>query len=102
MGPKRAYKRSISSKRRDKIYLDYLQNRRGSTLAAPYCVRPKPGATVSAPLNWSEVESGLTIEEFTIHAMLDRINESGDLWSGAYEKVVDLKPLIDKIKQIQD
>lgn len=38
------------AKRKKKVYLDFLQNRRGQTLAAPYSVRPKPGATVSTPL----------------------------------------------------
>src|SRR6185437_13951691 len=38
------------AKRKNKIYLDYLQNRKGQTLAAPYCLRPKPDATVSTPL----------------------------------------------------
>ena len=44
--------RSVS-KRSDKIYIDFLQNRKGQTIAAAYSVRPKPGATVSTPLDWT-------------------------------------------------
>jgi DNA ligase D-like protein (predicted polymerase)/DNA ligase D-like protein (predicted 3'-phosphoesterase) len=70
------------AKRRGKIYLDYLQNRRGATLAAPYCVRPQPGATVSAPLTWSELEAAkVRPGDFTIKNMAKRIENVGDLWA---------------------
>jgi DNA ligase D-like protein (predicted polymerase)/DNA ligase D-like protein (predicted 3'-phosphoesterase) len=68
------------AKRRGKIYLDFLQNRRGATLAAPYCVRPRPLATVSAPLKWTELTSSLRPEQFTIKNMLSRLQKVGDLW----------------------
>src|SRR5581483_9558356 len=54
------------AKRKKKIYLDYLQNRKGQTIAAPYSVRPHPGATVSTPLEWDEVKKGLDPGDFTI------------------------------------
>jgi DNA ligase D-like protein (predicted polymerase)/DNA ligase D-like protein (predicted 3'-phosphoesterase) len=68
-------------KRRKKIYLDFLQNRRGQTLAAPYCVRPRPRAPVSTPLEWSEVKAGLKPEDFTIKNILKRLKRVGDLWA---------------------
>ncbi len=68
------------SKRKKKVYLDFLQNRRGQTLAAPYSVRPQPGATVSTPLLWSEVNEKLDPTKFTIRNMLERIDKKGDLW----------------------
>lgn len=68
-------------KRRGKIYLDFMQNSRGQTLAAPYCVRPRPHATVSAPLKWEELNKSLSPEQFTLHTMAQRINKVGDLWS---------------------
>ena len=55
------------AKRKGKIYLDYLQNRSIQTIAAPYSLRPKPGATVSMPLAWEEVKPGLKIQDFTIY-----------------------------------
>ncbi|WP_310590554.1 DNA ligase D [Dyadobacter sp. CY323] len=57
--------RAIKS-RNGKMYLDFLQNRPGATLAAPYSVRPKPGATISMPLHWEEVKPGLKMSDFTI------------------------------------
>jgi bifunctional non-homologous end joining protein LigD len=68
------------ARRRGKIYLDFLQNRRGQTLAAPYCVRPRPGATVSAPLKWNEVKRGLEPTDFTLRNMKQRVDKLGDLW----------------------
>src|SRR6185503_2167771 len=49
----------LPAKRQGKVYLDFLQNRKGQTLAAPYSARPHPGAPVSTPLEWSEVNEKL-------------------------------------------
>ncbi len=73
-----------------KIYLDYLQNRRGQTLAAPYCLRPRPHAPVSAPLTWSEVKSGLKINDFNITTMRSRLVEKGDLFDRVLGKGIDM------------
>ncbi|MEC8682115.1 MAG: ATP-dependent DNA ligase, partial [Bacteroidota bacterium] len=83
--------------RKGKIYLDYLQNRKGQTLAAPYCVRPKPGATVSAPLEWKEVKAGLQINQFTIKTMLDRLAEQGDLFAGVLGMGIDMAAALKKL-----
>src|SRR6185369_12704107 len=61
------------TKRGDKVYLDYLQNRHGQTIVAPFSVRPLPGATVSMPLRWDEVVDGLNPIAFTIRSALDRM-----------------------------
>jgi bifunctional non-homologous end joining protein LigD len=60
-------------RRGGKVYIDYLQNGRGKLLVAPYCVRPLPGAPVSTPLRWSEVEPGLDIRRFTIRSVPRRV-----------------------------
>jgi bifunctional non-homologous end joining protein LigD len=70
------------AKRKNKIYLDYLQNRRGQTIAAPYSLRPYPGATVSTPLEWKEVKKGLNPGKFTIETIHKRLDKKGDLWAG--------------------
>ncbi len=65
--------RSLAKRKRNQIYIDYLQNSRGQTLASAYSARPKPGATVSAPLHWKEVKHGLTPDQFNIHNIVSRI-----------------------------
>jgi bifunctional non-homologous end joining protein LigD len=85
--------RSIK-KRNHKIYIDYLQNRKGQTLAAPYSVRPKPGATVSTPLEWSEVNAKLSPKQFTIKNVLKRFEQKGDLWKPVLGKGIDLKAIL--------
>lgn len=81
-------------KRTDKIYIDYLQNRPIQTICAPYSVRPKPGATVSAPLHWDEVKKGLKIADFTMKNMLDRTKNVGDLFNGVLGKGIDLNKIL--------
>ena len=63
-----------------RVLVDYNQNRWGATLASVYSVRPTPLATVSAPLSWDEVESGVEIADFRIDNMIERIDRVGDLW----------------------
>jgi bifunctional non-homologous end joining protein LigD len=62
------------------VLVDYNQNRWGSTLASIYSVRPTPLATVSAPLQWTEVARGARIEDFRLDNVRDRIGKVGDLW----------------------
>lgn len=81
-------------KRKDKIYLDYLQNRPIQTICTPYSVRPKPGATVSAPLHWSEVKKGLTIQQFTMKNIFERVQAEGDLFSGVLKESIDLNKVL--------
>lgn len=85
------------SKRQKRVYLDFLQNRRGQTLAAPYSVRPKPGATVSTPLKWTEVNDKLDPRSFTIKTIFDRLNKAGDLWKPVIGKGVDIKKAMMKL-----
>lgn len=86
------------AKRRGKVYLDYLQNSKGQTMAAAYCVRPAPGATVSTPLDWDEVKPGLDPKKFTIKNTLNRLDEKGDLLKGLLGRGVNLEKLIAKLK----
>jgi bifunctional non-homologous end joining protein LigD len=84
----------MPAKRKDKIYLDYLQNRVGQTIAAPYSLRPTPEATVSTPLLWSEVKKGLDPRKFTMLTIGKRLEKKGDLWEGVIKEKVDLKKAI--------
>jgi bifunctional non-homologous end joining protein LigD len=65
------------TKRGDKVYLDYLQNRHGQTIVAPFSVRPLPGAPVSMPLLWDEVDASLDPRNFTIMTALGRMHQLG-------------------------
>jgi bifunctional non-homologous end joining protein LigD len=85
-------------KRDHKIYIDFLQNRTGQTLAAPYSVRPKPGATVSTPLEWDEVNESLSPSQFTIKNVLQRFSEKGDLWKPVLGKGADIKTILKKLE----
>jgi bifunctional non-homologous end joining protein LigD len=85
-------------KRQKKIYLDYLQNRHGQTLAAPYSVRPKPGATVSTPLEWDEVNKKLDPKNFTIKNIFKRIDKKGDLWKPILGKGIDIEKILQKMQ----
>ncbi|MXX69127.1 MAG: DNA ligase D [Gemmatimonadales bacterium] len=60
------------SRREGRVYIDYVQNGRGRLVVAPYSVRSRAGATVSAPLRWTEVKEGLSMEDFTIRTMPER------------------------------
>jgi bifunctional non-homologous end joining protein LigD len=88
--------RSID-KRGNKIYLDYLQNRKGQTIAAAYSLRPYPGATVSAPVNWKELKSGLTPAQFNINSLPERLQKTGDLFKGALGKGINMKACLNKL-----
>jgi bifunctional non-homologous end joining protein LigD len=83
--------------RQERVYVDYLQNRYGQTIAAPYCVRPVPGACVSAPLAWSEVRKSLNPTRFTIRTMAKRLDRVGDLWQPILGAGVDIRQCLDRL-----
>jgi bifunctional non-homologous end joining protein LigD len=72
--------RSVA-KRGRKVYVDYLQNIEGKTLATAYCVRASEFAGVSTPLTWDEVHAGVEPQDFTIRTVLPRFEQLGDLWA---------------------
>ncbi|MEJ7625486.1 MAG: DNA ligase D [Ferruginibacter sp.] len=82
--------RNLKKRGNDHMYLDYLQNRKGQTLASVYSLRPRIGATVSMPLLWKEVKSGLSPADFTIHNALKRIKKTGDIFAGIMGPGVDI------------
>lgn len=63
-----------------RIYLDTARNRQGATFAAVYTVRARPGAPVSAPCTWREVENGIGPQAITLTRIAARLAEVGDLW----------------------
>jgi bifunctional non-homologous end joining protein LigD len=87
----------LTRNRKNKLYVDYLQNRPKATLAAPYSLRPKPGATVSMPLYWEEVKKGLVMKDFTISNAIERIKAEGDIFKPVLGKGIDLKKMLKKM-----
>ncbi|MES2765656.1 MAG: non-homologous end-joining DNA ligase [Bacteroidota bacterium] len=83
--------------RRNQIYVDYLQNRSAQTLAAPYSLRPKPGATVSTPLKWSELKKGLHPSKFTIANTFKRVKRVGDIFKGVLGEGIDMKKALKEL-----
>jgi bifunctional non-homologous end joining protein LigD len=82
--------RQIANRDR-KMYIDFLQNRPNATVAAPYSLRPKPGATVSMPLHWDEVKKGLKMSDFTIHNSIARMRDVGDIFKPVMGKGINMK-----------
>src|SRR5947207_14684217 len=58
--------RSLAKRQKQQVYVDAMQNARGKTIAAAFSARAKPGATVSMPLSWKQIEKGVKISDFTI------------------------------------
>jgi bifunctional non-homologous end joining protein LigD len=87
--------RSVSARGAGAIYVDYLQNIRAKTVAAAYSVRAHPGATVSTPLEWSEVHSGLDPRDFTIETVPDRLRRHGDIWARIMTKGHSIRALLE-------
>ncbi len=79
--PKQAtVERSVRARGR-RVYIDYLQNIQGKTLASAYSVRANEFAGVSTPLGWRELDEGVRPADFTLHNVLSRIAQVGDLWA---------------------
>ncbi len=87
------------SKRRGRIYLDCYQNAQGQTVVAPYSVRPKPGAPVSTPLQWKELNFKLDPHDFTIFNVPKRIEKLGDLWRQRWDKRLNLDICLSSLRK---
>lgn len=93
--------RSLKGRKRGQIYVDHMQNARGKSVVAPYSVRPRAGATVSAPLEWREVKTGnITIQDFNIENMPQRIRRKGDLFKPVLSAKQSLNEAIERVKSL--
>jgi bifunctional non-homologous end joining protein LigD len=66
---------------RDRVHVDFNQNAWGHTLASVYSVRPRPRAPVSTPITWDELASGVTIDDFRMDNVPQRVRDLGDIWA---------------------
>lgn len=77
---------TVANRPKGRVLVDYNQNAWGRTLASIYSVRPRPVASVSTPVKWSELERGVKIEDFRIDNVPARVKRLGDLWKPLLEK----------------
>ncbi len=89
------------AKRKGRVYLDYLQNREGATMAAPYALRPREGAPVSTPLEWKEVTAKLDPLDFNIRTVPERMARKGDAWRDLFKKRLDLNAALARFERWQ-
>ena len=83
--------RSLAKRQKQQVYVDAMQNARGKTIAAPYSARAKPGATVSMPLTWKQIEKGVRISDFTIQNVTKLVEKNGDTWQNFFREAKPLK-----------
>ena len=103
MNPDRAtVERSVKARPKGSIYVDALQNARGKSVVAPYSVRARPTASVSAPLRMSELTSRLRIDAFTVDTMPARLTRTGDLWGDAIATRPTSRALARAMAALQD
>jgi bifunctional non-homologous end joining protein LigD len=89
-----------TAERGGNMYIDFLQNRPQATVAAPYSLRPKPGAPVSMPLHWEEVKKGLKITDFHMRNAVTRLKKEGDLFKPVLGKGIQLDKVVKKIATV--
>lgn len=83
--------RSLAKRQKQQVYVDAMQNARGKTIAAAFSARVKPGATVSMPLTWKQIERGVKISDFTIKNVPGLIKKNRDAWAKFFDSRQELK-----------
>src|SRR5712671_3095899 len=83
--------RSLAKRQKQQVYVDSMQNARGKTIAAAYSARAKPGATISMPLTWKQVQKGVKISDFTIKNTPGLLKKTGGAWADFFESRQVLK-----------
>jgi bifunctional non-homologous end joining protein LigD len=84
-----------------RIYVDTGRNGYSATFASPYAVRPKPGAPVSAPCTWEEIERGDAAPmSFTLRTMADRVAKVGDVWRDMARRKRSLRQPIERLERL--
>ena len=97
--PKKVTLEWSTSKRKGKVFFDYNQNAKGKTIASAYSVRPTADATVSMPVEWTDIDEVLPTD-FTITNTPEIINRSGDRWHAMLSDKQDIGKLISQAREI--
>jgi bifunctional non-homologous end joining protein LigD len=83
--------RAIAKRKSTQVYVDWMQNARGKSLASVFTARARPKATVSMPLTWKQIEQGAKITDFTITTVPELLKKKGDPWATFFEERQKLK-----------
>ena len=83
--------RSLAKRQTQQVYVDAMQNARGKTIAAAWSARARPGATVSMPLTWKQIQKGVKISDFTIKNAPGLLKKNGDAWKEFFDSRQVLK-----------
>ena len=83
--------RSLAKRQPHQVYVDAMQNARGKTIASVFSARARPGATVSMPLQWKQVEKGAKISDFTIKNVVGLLKKNGKAWEEFFDSPHGLK-----------
>jgi DNA ligase D len=83
--------RTIAKRKSTQVYVDWMQNARGKSLASAFTARAKPKATVSMPLTWKQIQQGVKISDFTIENVPELLEKDGDAWAEFFDSRQTLK-----------
>jgi bifunctional non-homologous end joining protein LigD len=83
--------RSLAKRKLNQVYVDWMQNARGKSLASVYTTRAKPKATVSMPVTWKQIEKGVEIADFTLKNVPSLCRKAGDAWADFFANRQTLK-----------
>ncbi len=83
--------RTIAKRKSTQVYVDWMQNARGKSLAAVFTARAKPKAPVSMPLTWKQIEQGVKITDFTITNVPELLQKKDDPWADFFNSRQALK-----------
>ena len=100
--PKLTTRRPNASRHSRKIYIDYVRNSIGQTLAAPYSLRAFPAATVSTPLAWRDLSTSLRPSRYRLRTIFRRLNREGDIWRSAIRHSVNLERLVSCLRRMAE
>jgi len=90
--------RVVNRRKPHEVYIDYLQNIRGKTVASVYSPRPRPGAPVSTPLTWDEFKRPIDPKDYTIKTIFKRLDKYGDLFEKALTDRQDISGFLAALK----
>src|SRR5262249_22727193 len=91
--------RAVKKRKGHHVYVDYLQNIRGKTVASVYSPRPREGAPVSTPLKWEEFKKPIDPKAFTIKTVFKRLQKFGDLFEPALTDRQDISGFLESLKK---